>query len=183
MTCRARADRWVEEKELLQEEMRRVIAYLEWKSRVWARKVGVRHGSCTSDIQHGVDSYARKQAHIHHELAVSFVSKWFPYFSACGFEPGWAEDFPWASQVSPYWKKLPKWFPMPSRDTGGDKNAENDHGECFGSNNHEGSGDKDSDEGSDDEGWNNEDSDWEGDDDGDETDDELGFEYDDEYMS
>ena len=178
MTCRARADRWAEEKELLQEEMRRVIAYLEWKSCMWAKKVGVRHGSCTSDIQRGIDSYARKQTHIHHELAVSFVSKWFPYFNACGSKPGWARDFPWASQVLPYWEKPPKWFPVPSHDTNSD-NAKKDNSEHFDNNNHKGSGDEDSDS---DEGWNGEDSDWEGDDNDDDTE-ELGFEYDDDYMS
>ena len=182
MTCRARADRWAEEKELLQEEMRQVIAYLEWKSCMWARKVGVHHGSCTSDIQCGVDSYARKQAHTHHELAVSFVSKWFPYFDACGFKPGWAGDFPWASQVPPYWEKPPKWFPVPSCNTDGGKNTEKDRSEHFDNNSHEGPGDEGSDEGSDDEGWNGEESDWEGDD-GDETDDGFSFEYDDNYMS
>jgi hypothetical protein len=183
MTCRARADRWIEEKELLQEEMRRVIAYLEWKSCVWARKVGARHGSCASDIERGINSYARKQTHIHHELAISFVSKWFPYFDACGFKPGWAKDFPWASQVPPYWEKLPKWFPARSRDADADDNSGKGDGKHFIDNNHEGSGDEDFDEDSDSEGWDGEDSDWEGDDDGDKTDDGLGFEYDDEYMA
>ena len=36
MTCRARADRWKEEEELLQEEMRRVVVYLDWESRSWS---------------------------------------------------------------------------------------------------------------------------------------------------
>ena len=73
MTCRARADRWIEEEELLQEEMRRVVVFLEWKSRAWSEKVGVREGSCTPDIQRGVDAYARKQANIYREIATSFL--------------------------------------------------------------------------------------------------------------
>ena len=112
MTCRARADRWMEEEELLQEEMRRVITYLLWKSRTWSEKVGVRVGSCTPDIQHGVDAYAHKQASIHRGLAISFASKWLPYLHAWGFSTKWATKLPWVSKV-PLDAKLPKQFSVP----------------------------------------------------------------------
>ena len=108
MTCRARADRWMEEEDLLQEEMRRVIVYLDWKSRTWSEKIGIRAGSCTPDVQHGVDAYARKQANIHREVAMSCARQWLPYLDACGFDTKWAEAFPW---ISPSRKaKLPKRF-------------------------------------------------------------------------
>ena len=110
MTCRARADRWMEEEELLQEEMRRVIIYLEWKSRTWSEKVGVRAGSCTPDIQHGVDAYARKQANIHHGITMSFANQWLPYLKAHGFNTQWATKLPWASQILSRETKLPKKF-------------------------------------------------------------------------
>ena len=110
MTCRARADRWMEEEELLQEEMRRVIVYLEWKSRTWSEKVGIRAGSCTLDIQHGIDAYARKQASIHREIAMSFASQWLPYLKTCGFDVKWATELPWASQILSCETKLPKRF-------------------------------------------------------------------------
>ena len=116
MTCRARADRWMEEEELLQEEMRRVIVYLEWKSRAWTEKVGVRAGSCTPDIQHGIDAYARKQANTYHELAVSFAGQWLPYFSVSGLGTEWTAEFPWASQILSRKKELPKWFPTTQQD-------------------------------------------------------------------
>ena len=114
MTCRARADRWEEEEELLQEEMRRVVVYLEWKSCEWLKKVGVRASLCTPDIQHGVDAYARKQANIHREIAISFVSQWLPYLRLCGLETKWTAELPWISQVFSRKKKLPKWFPTPT---------------------------------------------------------------------
>ncbi|KAF9779709.1 hypothetical protein BJ322DRAFT_986259, partial [Thelephora terrestris] len=76
MTCRARADRWKEESELLQEEMRRVVAFLEWKSTWWSGKVGSHLGLVTADVQHGIDSYARRQADTYHELAVSLANQW-----------------------------------------------------------------------------------------------------------
>ena len=111
MTCRARADRWVEEEELLQEEMRRVIIYLEWKSRMWSEKVGAREGSCALGIQHGVDAYARKQAHIYHQISISFAHQWLPYLNVCGYETKWVADLQWAPQVVSCETKLPKWFP------------------------------------------------------------------------
>ena len=116
-TCRARADRWKEEEELLQEEMRRVAVYLEWKSNSWSERVGARVDSCTPDIQHGVDAYARKQAHIHRELAISFASQWLPFLKSCGYETKWTEDLPWVSQALSRNTKLPKWFPSVPADT------------------------------------------------------------------
>lgn len=38
MTCFARLERWTEEVELLQEEMWRVVVFLEWKSVDWLAK-------------------------------------------------------------------------------------------------------------------------------------------------
>ena len=124
MTCRARADRWIEEEELLREEMRRVIVYLEWKSRTWSEKVGVRVGSCTPDIQRGVDAYARKQSNIHREIAMLFASQWLPYLDARGLDTTWATEFSWFSLARK--ATLPKKFsvsptsaphPVPAKDS------------------------------------------------------------------
>ena len=117
MTCRARADRWAEEVELLQEEMRRVLVYLEWKSTTWLQKVGIRAGSCTPDIQCGIDAYARRQAAIHRDIAISFASQWVPYLNATGCETPWAADFPWISEALSRDAKLEKWIPTVSADT------------------------------------------------------------------
>ena len=100
MTSRARADRWREESDLLQEEMRRVIAFLEWKSQSWDRNVGSRFGSVTADIQNGIDAYARKQAATHHELAISLVDQWIPYLLTSGLDTSWAKAYPWAAKTA-----------------------------------------------------------------------------------
>ena len=208
MTCRARADRWKEEEELLQEEMRRVVVYLDWESRSWSEKVGIRAGSCTPDIQNGVDAYARKQADVYRKIAISFASQWLSYFNACGLGTEWTAGLPWVSQALSRKTKLPKWFPTNLQDAphvpsatnslspettegvaekhsdvhetrgGGGSHRENEQGEC--------SNDEDSDEEQgpecDDEGYDDEGDD-EGYDDGAETNDKFAFEYDDEYMS
>ena len=101
MTSRARADRWVEEKDLLREEMRRVLFFLEWRSRTWSEKVGARKGVCTPDIQNGIDAYARKQANVYRDLALSFACKWLPYLDTSGFNVDWVVELPWGSQLMP----------------------------------------------------------------------------------
>ena len=101
MTCRARADRWREESDLLQEEMRRVVAFLEWKSHSWDRSVGSRLGSVTADVQNGIDAYARKQASMYHELAISLANQWIPYLLASGLGISWVKTYPWAAKISP----------------------------------------------------------------------------------
>ena len=103
MTSRARADRWREELDLLQEEMRRVIAFLEWKSSSWRQKVGSRLSSVTVDVQHGIDAYARKQANTHHELAVSLANQWLPRLLELKLDTTWAKNFPWADGITHNW--------------------------------------------------------------------------------
>ena len=99
MTCRARADRWTEELDLLQEEMRRTVAFLEWKSSSWGEGVGSRSGSVTADIQCGIDAYALKQASVYHELAVSLASQWLPHLLTLGLDTSWTKAYPWAAGV------------------------------------------------------------------------------------
>ena len=99
MTCRARADRWREESDLLQEEMRRVITFLEWKSSWWGGNVGSRLDSVTADIQHGIDAYARKQAGTYHDLAVSLANQWMPHLIVSGLDISWAKAYPWATEI------------------------------------------------------------------------------------
>ena len=127
MTCRARADRWMEEEDLLQEEMRRVLTYLVWKSCAWSKRVGVRAGFCTPDVQHGVDAYALKQADVHRGLAVSFAGQWLPYLAAWGFTTKWAAKLLWVSQV-PLDTKLPKRFSVPASVPPASSNADSSPG-------------------------------------------------------
>jgi len=117
MTCRARADRWAEEVELLQEEMRRVLVYLEWKSTTWLQRVGIRTRSCAPDIQRGIDAYARRQAAIHREIAISFASQWVPYLNTTGCKTAWVADLPWISEALSRKTKLGRWIPAVPTDT------------------------------------------------------------------
>jgi hypothetical protein len=72
---KARADRWHEEVQLVKEEMRHVLAFLEWKAMWWteegSRDFGVRPG-----VADGIRAYAAKQAHINRALAHSFKMRW-----------------------------------------------------------------------------------------------------------
>jgi hypothetical protein len=72
---KARADRWNEEVQLVGEEMRRVVAFLEWKA-VWWTEAGCRDLDVKSDIADGIRAYAAKQADIHRALACSFKTRW-----------------------------------------------------------------------------------------------------------
>ena len=126
MTCKARADRWREESELLQEEMRRVIGFLEWKSRSWGERVGSRLGSIAADIQHGIDCYARKQANTHHELAVSLANQWLPHFPALRLDVR-ASDWPSARMAPPSDK--PAGFDRGNEDESGDESFSETDGE------------------------------------------------------
>ena len=92
-TTHARLERWTEEVELLQEEMRRVVAFLKWKSGDWWTKQDVRSATTSSDIQSGLQAYARKQAAIHHDLAVSFSRLWLPTFNSSGLDSSWITEF------------------------------------------------------------------------------------------
>ena len=99
-TSFARLERWVEEVELLQEEMRRVVMFLEWKSRDWLAKVNARRGSTALDIQSGLDAYARKQAAVYHDLAISFIKLWRPTLVSYDLQHSWATEYMTAHRVS-----------------------------------------------------------------------------------
>ncbi|KAH6897792.1 hypothetical protein BKA70DRAFT_1116038 [Coprinopsis sp. MPI-PUGE-AT-0042] len=88
---RARKDRWCEEYLLLQEEMRRVVAYLAWKADWWDSKVSLHVGtSLDGSILSGVGAYARKQASLLRQLAVSSVTYWKAPLASMGITIEWA---------------------------------------------------------------------------------------------
>jgi len=92
-TSFARLERWTEEVELLQEEMRRVVAFLEWKSVDWLAKIGAREENTTPDLRSGLDAYARKQAAVYHDLAVSFATLWRPTLVSYNLKYSWATEY------------------------------------------------------------------------------------------
>lgn len=72
---RARSHRAREEAELLVEEMRRVLEFLEWKARWWdTRKSGWQ--GVSPDLMEGLRSYAVDQAGMQRALAASFRLLW-----------------------------------------------------------------------------------------------------------
>jgi len=91
--CIARADRWEEEVLLLQEEMRRVVNFLEWRSKDWTSKANARAGTTTSEVSSGLSAYAHKQAFILHNLAIRFCQLWHSKLISLSLSHAWAADF------------------------------------------------------------------------------------------
>jgi hypothetical protein len=80
---RARAMRFTEEVELLQEEMERVLRYLEWQEGWWHTK-GLCMGweSLTKESAEGLHGYAERQAALRRSLQAHFTALWkdVPFF-------------------------------------------------------------------------------------------------------
>ena len=91
--CIARASRWEEEVVLLQEEMRRVVQFLDWKSKDWASKVDTRAGVVTPEVSFGLAAYARKQASVFCNLAVQFCQRWRSKLISLSHPHDWATEF------------------------------------------------------------------------------------------
>ncbi|KAJ7500922.1 hypothetical protein B0H11DRAFT_2225311 [Mycena galericulata] len=72
---RARAMRWTEEVDLLEEEMRRVLQFLGWRSQWWRDQVD-RRGLTDGAQREGETAYAVRQARMLLELRASFALKW-----------------------------------------------------------------------------------------------------------
>ncbi|KAI0695073.1 hypothetical protein C8T65DRAFT_744181 [Cerioporus squamosus] len=65
--ARARAARWTEEVELVQEEMRRTLAYHKWAAGRWSDLVDAKYAD-RPDYQEGANAYARRQAAIRTDM-------------------------------------------------------------------------------------------------------------------
>ena len=99
--CVARADRWEEEVTLLQEEMRRVVFFLEWRSKDWTTRVDARAGDVTPEVSLGLSAYARKQASIFLSLAVKFCQHWRLKLISLSLSHDWATGFLEARGITP----------------------------------------------------------------------------------
>ena len=91
--CVARAVRWEEEVDLLQEEMRRVVQFLEWKSTDWLSRADARTGVVTKEVSLGISAYARKQVSIYSKLATRFCQRWRSQLLSLSLPYAWATDF------------------------------------------------------------------------------------------
>ena len=91
--CVARAQRWEEEVILLQEEMRRVVQFLEWRSKNWFAKVDSRTDASTPAVRIGLSAYAKKQGSVFHNLAVRFSQRWRSVLVSLSLPHTWATAF------------------------------------------------------------------------------------------
>jgi hypothetical protein len=73
---RARMQRWAEEIELLQEEMRRTLAYLEYRAVWWDNRCTLRTNTVFLDVRDGIRAYAAKQSAILRCRAKGFKKLW-----------------------------------------------------------------------------------------------------------
>ena len=72
---RARANRGDEEVKLLKEEMRRVLAFLAWKSAWWRERAAQREG-LGGDLAESLQAFASEQANLQEDLANKFRRLW-----------------------------------------------------------------------------------------------------------
>ena len=89
---RARMCRWDEELLIIQEEMRRVLAFFEWKSTWWLEQGNQRQG-LKSSIESGVVAYAHKQANICLSMATRCAVYWFPIIKKYSIDPTWSTKY------------------------------------------------------------------------------------------
>ncbi|KAF7373905.1 hypothetical protein MSAN_00602900 [Mycena sanguinolenta] len=72
---RARAHRWTEEVDLLEEEMRRILVFLQWRADWW-REQKDRRVVDEVEMKEGFAAYAERQAAIQEEMKARFTNDW-----------------------------------------------------------------------------------------------------------
>jgi hypothetical protein len=73
---RARSRRWNEEVQLLKEEMRRVLAYFDYKAAWWVERGDGENREVGPELAEGLRAYAEDQAQLQRSLACKFETKW-----------------------------------------------------------------------------------------------------------
>jgi hypothetical protein len=96
---RARMCRWNEELLIIQEEMRRVLAYFEWRSSWWLEQ-GNRRTGLESSVQSGVMAYAHKQSSLCLRMAARCAVHWLPVMKNHGIAPTWGGKYEVASSAT-----------------------------------------------------------------------------------
>lgn len=92
MKTRARARRWREEVQLLQEEMRRVLVFFEWKATWWRDLECQRHAGLSTALCVGLAAYAEKQARMYEALALKFQNMWVPFLMVQQLRAQWVAE-------------------------------------------------------------------------------------------
>ena len=90
--ARARKIRWQEELLLVKEEMRRVIAYHEWRAGWWREQSSLRTNEDPS-ILSGISGYAHKQAAISIHMAEQCALYWLRDLKEKEITPSWATAY------------------------------------------------------------------------------------------
>ncbi|KAI0083406.1 hypothetical protein BDY19DRAFT_998587 [Irpex rosettiformis] len=99
---RARAQRWAEEVQLIQEEMRRTIVFFEWKAQWWREQANHRSLFISAAVRSGLIAYAEKQAVMYENLALRFLGMWKPFFDSRKIVLQWTEGrIPASAQPQP----------------------------------------------------------------------------------
>jgi len=96
---RARMMRWGEEYKLVQEEMRCVVTYFEFKAIEWEESAKKRTDGNPS-VLNGVSAYAHKQAYIAREMAARCAEDWLPELTKSGVTASWAAQYPAAASTT-----------------------------------------------------------------------------------
>lgn len=91
--AQARVERWSEELLIVQEEMRRVLVYLRWKSDWWVDQGSKRVIDHDLALVDGIQAYAHKQAAIQTRVAERCAAHWLPVLLQYGITPSWESDF------------------------------------------------------------------------------------------
>ncbi|KAJ7630167.1 hypothetical protein FB45DRAFT_1027401 [Roridomyces roridus] len=73
--ARARRDRWVEEVELLREEMRRTMRMLRYIQEKWGHALDLRPDA-NVEVAAGARAYGQLQIAVHHQIAEAFFTGW-----------------------------------------------------------------------------------------------------------
>jgi hypothetical protein len=84
--------RWEEEVELVGEEMRRVLCYMDWRSQYWQSLVSKRE-VLDSTVREGIAAYASKQAYVALMMARRFSEQWLPLLDSHCIAPDWPVQY------------------------------------------------------------------------------------------
>ncbi|PPQ94946.1 hypothetical protein CVT25_003958 [Psilocybe cyanescens] len=103
--ARARMMRWQEEYAIIQEEMRRVVMWFEWKVEWWVQQAACQENT-KPDILRGVSAYAYKQADLMWHMAICCALDWLPTLANKKIQPLWGAKY--ATEVATQQKKRAK---------------------------------------------------------------------------
>ena len=97
-----RAKRYEEEVELVVEEMRQTLVFLDWKVKEWTSFViSPPLGDSAIDMMavNGITAYAKKQADIQQRKAKLFLKDWYHLLAWLPFKVKWLKNYPHPPEI------------------------------------------------------------------------------------